>query len=106
MSSHDSVNSPDYYKVAGIEVKDIISDIWPGFYVGNALKYIIRAGRKDGASYIEDIRKAHRNLTYFIEDREAVTGQTVTGGGSEDGASVPHNRRDWEPVVTGEQKRF
>lgn len=37
-----------------------------GFALGNVLKYIIRAGNKDGTSEIEDLEKAKTYLEYRI----------------------------------------
>lgn len=33
------------------------------FHLGNAVKYISRAGRKEGSTYVEDLEKAHAYLT-------------------------------------------
>lgn len=45
-----------------------------GFCVGNAIKYILRAGRKEGESWRDDISKAknylHRALTSEWERKE------------------------------------
>lgn len=50
---------PDYY-VSGrkIEPKDVIMHINCDFFIGNVIKYISRAGRKPGSSFIDDISKA------------------------------------------------
>lgn len=66
----DKVNDPHYYHIAGVECKDLIEDRSNraiGYYWGNAMKYLVRAGEKDGESFLEAIKKAHRNLTYLIE---------------------------------------
>ena len=63
----DKVNDPHYYHIAGVECKDLIEDRGMGYYWGNATKYLVRAGRKDGESFLEAIKKAHRNLTYLID---------------------------------------
>lgn len=54
----DNVNHPTYYTFGSIEVIDFIEDKKLGFHLGNAVKYISRAGRKDPAKTIEDLRKA------------------------------------------------
>ena len=53
----DAVNAPAHY-VSGrfIEPLDVIEDWELGYHLGNALKYISRAGRKGNAA--QDIRKA------------------------------------------------
>lgn len=45
-----------YYQGKKFECIDIIEDYDLGFCLGNALKYILRAGKKDDRD--EDIRKA------------------------------------------------
>ena len=52
----DQVNHPPHYKMAGGEAIDITEQF--NFNRGNALKYIIRAGKKDPAKEVEDLNKA------------------------------------------------
>lgn len=54
----DNVNHPAHYTFGNIEVIDFIEDKELGFHLGNAVKYISRAGRKDPARTVEDLRKA------------------------------------------------
>ena len=54
----DSVNHPNHYNGGKIEVIDYIEDQKLGFCLGNAIKYISRAGKKDKGKEIEDLRKA------------------------------------------------
>ncbi len=54
----DSVNHPDYYNTGKIEVIDFIESWGFGFHLGNAVKYISRAGKKDPAKTIQDLEKA------------------------------------------------
>jgi len=57
MQRHDAVNSPAHYcEGRSIEPLDVIEDWELGYHLGNALKYISRAGRKGNAA--QDIRKA------------------------------------------------
>lgn len=58
-----------HYKEMAIEPWDVV-DSWPleqqiGYYRGNALKYIMRMGRKDEA--LQEIRKARHYLDKLIE---------------------------------------
>ena len=46
----------DYYRRGSIEVWSFIRDQGLNFHLGNAIKYICRAGYKD--SKIEDLKKA------------------------------------------------
>lgn len=68
--THDNVNHPDHYTFGNIEVIDFIEDKKLGFHLGNAVKYISRAGRKDPARTVEDLRKATWYLNRQIERLE------------------------------------
>lgn len=57
--SSDPVNSPSHYRVPGLpECIEVIEALGLDYHLGNALKYIWRAGRKDPAKEAEDLRKA------------------------------------------------
>lgn len=64
---------PDHYKIGGLtayKVIQAISSIYPaglGFYVGNIIKYVFRAPRKNG---VEDLKKAREYLDQLIEGYE------------------------------------
>lgn len=66
----DNVSHPSHYTFGKIEVIDFIEDKKLGFHLGNAVKYISRAGRKDPAKTIEDLRKAAWYLNRQIERLE------------------------------------
>lgn len=61
----DPVNRPSHYTDGKIEVIDYIEDKKLGFCLGNAIKYISRAGKKDPSKEIEDLKKAK----WYIERR-------------------------------------
>lgn len=44
---NDSVNHPAHYTDGKIEVIDFIEDKKLGYHLGNVVKYIARAGKKD-----------------------------------------------------------
>ena len=50
------VKGPNYYQRGSIQVWDFIRDQGLDFHLGNAIKYICRAGHKD--SKVEDLKKA------------------------------------------------
>ncbi len=52
----DAIN-PGYYKSRGLEAIDIIEAYDLNFCVGNAIKYILRAGKKSN-NKTEDLNKA------------------------------------------------
>ena len=58
--------SPDHYK-NGIETWDYIVSHNLGYLEGNIIKYITRAGLKDGESTLDDLLKAKAYLTKLIE---------------------------------------
>jgi uncharacterized protein DUF3310 len=55
MKSH-SINHPAHYTFSAIEPIDVIEAWELGFHLGNAVKYIARAGRK--GDRLEDLKKA------------------------------------------------
>lgn len=52
----DNVNHPDHYTQWPVEVINLTER--ETFLIGNVLKYVLRAGLKDGAAYEEDMAKA------------------------------------------------
>ena len=53
------VNHPDHYtKDKKIEPIKVIEDWGLGFCLGNVIKYVSRAGKKDPTKEIEDLEKA------------------------------------------------
>lgn len=67
---NDSVNSPSHYTDGKIEVIDYIEDKKLGFCLGNAIKYISRAGKKDKDKEAEDINKAIWYLNRYLKQLE------------------------------------
>lgn len=65
----DPVNHPTYYTRGGIETIDAIEAWDLGFHLGNAVKYISRAGHKDPAAVLEDLKKARWYLDREIARR-------------------------------------
>lgn len=66
----DNVKHPSHY-VEGrkFEPKDVIRDWGLNFNLGNAVKYIARAGRK--ADLVEDLKKAQQYIQFEIDAIEA-----------------------------------
>jgi hypothetical protein len=56
--SNNQVENPSHYNTGKIEVIDFIEDQNLNFHLGNAVKYISRAGKKDPAKFREDLGKA------------------------------------------------
>ena len=67
----DNVNHPSHYTDGKIEVIDFIEDKKLGYHLGNAVKYICRAGKKDPAKEVEDLQKAAWYINREIQRLEA-----------------------------------
>jgi hypothetical protein len=65
-----STTGPDYYKRGSLDVWDFIRDQGLNFHLGNAIKYICRAGYKD--SKIDDLAKAIHYLSNELEHEENI----------------------------------
>ena len=69
---NDTVNHPSHYTSGVIEVIDYIEDQELGYHLGNVVKYISRAGKKDPSKTIEDLKKAAWYLNRYIRLLESV----------------------------------
>lgn len=69
----ENVNSPKHYKLPGLNIEsiDIIRAIlgkyFKWFCLGNVIKYVLRAEKKNG---LEDYKKARKYLNWLIEREE------------------------------------
>ena len=61
-----AVEHPFHYNTGRIELIDFIEDQQLGFHLGNAVKYICRAGRKDPVKKKEDIEKSIWYLERYL----------------------------------------
>ena len=81
MAGHPSNSKgPDYYKRGKAQVWDFIRDNDLNFHLGNAVKYIARAGYKD--SKAEDLIKA---IHYLENELEHTINTTATSPGVSEG---------------------
>lgn len=62
----EKINHPEHYQ-GKIEVIDYIEAYKFNFNLGNVIKYVSRAGKKDTESVIEDLSKAQWYLNREIE---------------------------------------
>ena len=62
--TEDPIN-PSWYRSGKIEVIEFIEDKSLGYCLGNAVKYIARAGKKDPTKEVEDLEKAK----WYVERR-------------------------------------
>lgn len=60
MENKEMVNHPNHYggEDNAYEAIKIIEALELDFHTGNALKYLVRAGKKDPAKELEDLKKA------------------------------------------------
>lgn len=68
IKENDPVNNPSHYTDGSIEVIDYIADKFDikSFCLGNAIKYISRAGKKNPDKEKEDLQKAVWYLQHYI----------------------------------------
>lgn len=69
---NDPIN-PAHYKDGKIEVIEFIEDKKLGYCLGNAVKYIARAGKKDPTKEVEDLKKAEWYVKRRIKELEEVS---------------------------------
>lgn len=62
----DPVNHPSHYTDGKIEVIDFIEDKKLPYHLGNVVKYICRAGKKDPRKEVEDLKKAAWYLERYL----------------------------------------
>lgn len=68
----EKVNHPSYYESNGLEAIDVIEAFfYDSFNLGNAFKYMARAGRKN--DYVEDLQKAVWYLEREIDNNAVYT---------------------------------
>lgn len=71
VSSHDPVNSPAHYTAGGIETIDYIEAKQLNYHLGNVVKYVSRAGKKN--EMLEDLKKAKWYLDREIKRLESLS---------------------------------
>ena len=69
MYKAENINHPQHYQSNGTEVIDVIEAFELGFHLGNAVKYILRAGKKT-EDVTEDIEKAIWYLVRYLKERK------------------------------------
>jgi hypothetical protein len=68
--SNDVINWPKHYNATSVQPIDAIEAWNLGFHLGNVVKYIARAGKKDPNKELEDLKKARWYLDRKIEKLE------------------------------------
>lgn len=67
-----------YYDEGGVSVLEIwnsklTKEELAGLFLGNVIKYVCRAGKKDPKKEVEDLKKAKQYLEWLIELKEPKT---------------------------------
>ena len=76
---HDPVNAPSHYKAGDTYETIRVIEAWQlGYNLGNCVKYISRAGKKD--YLIQDLEKARWHLTRDIENLRTKADSRYIGG--------------------------
>jgi len=68
LGTNDSVNHPKHYQGNKFEVIEIIEDFNLDFDLGNAIKYILRCGKK--GNLVQDLKKA----IWYLQRRVEMSG--------------------------------
>lgn len=67
----EAINHPAHYGGDTTYEAIKVIDAWElGFSLGNAVKYICRAGKKDSSAELEDLKKARWYLDHRIQQLE------------------------------------
>lgn len=70
-NNEDKVNKPSHYDLGDFEVIDVMKAVLTeeqlhGYYKGNAIKYLLRSGRK--GDEITDLKKCKKYLEWLIDE--------------------------------------
>ena len=86
---YKKTHEPEYYKGKGYgyTAKEIIDDFHLGSWTGQAVQYILRAGKKEGNPTEQDIQKAINVLHFELDRLYNQKVQTRTGALSPTGTS-------------------
>lgn len=68
MNEYDTMVRPARYCFGKYEPVKVIQDWKLSFCLGNVIKYIARAGRKEGNTKLQDLEKAKQYLEFEIEE--------------------------------------
>jgi hypothetical protein len=71
LAAREATSHPEYYGGAGNTYEAIrVIEAWDlNFNLGNVVKYVCRAGKKDKDTLLGDLEKAREYLTFEIERR-------------------------------------
>jgi len=90
------MESPTHYTRGSIEVWDFIRDQGLNYHLGNAIKYICRAGHKSTATKTEDLKKAIHYLENELQHTTTLSSTVTFGSGDRIQVGL------WDPEQLGE----
>lgn len=67
--NNDIINHPSHYTDGKFETIDAIESWRLGYHLGNAVKYISRAGKKSKDTELEDLQKARWYIKRYLDYR-------------------------------------
>lgn len=78
MANSNQISNTSYYALpCGRQLEDFISWKQLDFFEGSALKYLFRAGMKDGEPIQKDMRKMHHYCEFIARERDCATEDVV-----------------------------
>lgn len=63
----DEINHPEHYTYGGIETWDFIEAKNLSYHLASVVKYVSRAGKKEGNTELKDLKKAREHLDRRIK---------------------------------------
>ena len=66
----ESIMTPEHYNNSGVDVIDLCEAYNLSFVKGNIVKYICRAGKKEGETEVEALLKAKSYLDRALQELE------------------------------------
>jgi hypothetical protein len=91
-----AAKSPAHYTRGSIEVWDFIRDQGLNYHLGNAIKYICRAGYKSVSTETQDLEKAIHYLENELQHLRSLQKPITFGSGDSVPYSVWDDEWDWE----------
>ena len=92
----DIISNPAHYTEGRMyEPKDVIAEYELNYYMGCVVKYISRAGRKEGSSRVEDLEKARQYAVFELNRLKEIDKRVFAGYDNvkEEAAKIS---ADWE----------
>ena len=89
---------PNHYTWCKIEPKRVIFDWKLPWHLGNVIKYICRAGKKNPDEYLLDLKKAQECLCDYIKNYESEQKEKDFHEGHEPQGNFDHSNDHFKPA--------